>query len=546
MKGKLAKRIPLLVLFAALLLQSACGLAETVENRVDQIRKPASTEAGAVALAAPAIASPDAAGVLETIQAAFRGVYTQTLPSVVNIRVIRSFEGIHFPDSQEFPFPSPFEFPDESRQFRRSGLGSGFVWDDEGHIVTNNHVVENADKITVTFYDGTSMEGKLIGADPDSDLAVIEVDYPTGRLQPVQLADSTQVEVGQLAAAVGNPFGLDGTMTVGIVSALGRSLPVGQRINIGSTYTIPDVIQTDAPINPGNSGGVLVDMEGELIGVPTAIESATGVNSGIGFVIPSVIVQKVVPVLIEQGKYEHPWIGISGTTLNSDIAEKMGLERDQRGVLVIDVLPDSPAESVGLIGSDRVVAIDEQEFRLGGDVIVKIDSQDVRDFEDLTAYLARHTESGQNVKLTLLRDGRQDKLDLTLSARPNEELEIAVEETERSGDAWLGIMGVTVFPEIAEAMDLSPDQTGILIQQVIEDSPADRAGLRGSYKSITTNGGQILVGGDIITGLDNQEIDGMADFNQAAKNYQPDDEAELQILRDGDTFDVDITFATQP
>jgi len=223
----------------------------------------------------------------------------------------------------------------------------------------------------------------------------------------------------------------------------------------------------------------------------------------------------------------------------------VGHQAKMNGVLVIDVLPDSPAESAGLIGSDRVVAIDEQEFRLGGDVIVKIDSQDVRDFEYLTAYLARHTESGQNVKLTLLRDGRQDKLDLTLSARPSEELETAVEETERSGDAWLGIMGVTVSPEIAEAMDLSPDQTGILIQQVIEDSPADRAGLRCSYKSITTNGGQILVGGDIITGLDSQEIDGMADFNQAAKNYQPDDEAELQILRDGDTFDVDITFGAQ-
>jgi S1-C subfamily serine protease len=390
------------------------------------------------------------------------------------------------------------------------------------------------------------MDGKLIGADPDSDLAVIEVDYPEGLFSPVQLADSTQVEVGQLAAAIGNPFGLDGTMTIGIVSALGRSLPVGQRINIGSTYSIPDVIQTDAPINPGNSGGVLVDMEGQLIGVPTAIESVTGVNSGIGFVIPSVIVQKVIPVLIEQGYYEHPWIGISGTTLNSDIAEEMDLKRDQRGVLVIDVVPDSPAESAGLIGSDRVVSIDEQEFRLGGDLIIKIDSQDVRDFEDLTAYLARYTESGQTVKLTLLRDGRQEELDLTLSVRPSEELSTAQKETDRDGDAWLGILGVTVSPEIAEAMDLSPDQTGILIQQVIEDSPADRAGLRGSYKSITVNREGILVGGDIITGLDSQEIDSMEDFTSAARKYQPGDEAKLKVLRDGETLVLDITFGAQP
>jgi S1-C subfamily serine protease len=193
-------------------------------------------------------------------------------------------------------------------------------------------------------------------------------------------------------------------MTTGVISALGRSLPIGTMGLQGSSYSIPDVIQTDAPINPGNSGGVLVDMNAMLIGVPTAIESPSGVYAGIGFVVPSAIVQKVVPVLIENGIYEHPWIGISGTTLISDMAQNMDFARDQRGVLVIDVIPGSPAEEAGLIGSDRLVTIDEREIRLGGDVIVQIDSQPTKDFEDLTAYLARYTAPGQTVTLTVLRD----------------------------------------------------------------------------------------------------------------------------------------------
>ena len=216
-----------------------------------------------------------------------------------------------------FPF---FNLPQgqQPQQQYQSALGSGFVWDQNGDIVTNNHVVSGADKIEVTFSDGTIVPATLVGADPDSDLAVIKVDVPADKLHPVQLGDSSAVKVGQLAIAIGNPFGLEGTMTTGIISAVGRSLPAND--NSTQSYTIPDVIQTDAPINPGNSGGVLVDVQGQVLGVTSAIESPVRASAGVGFAIPSAIVNNVVPALIKDGKYVHSWLGISGTTLVPDLA----------------------------------------------------------------------------------------------------------------------------------------------------------------------------------------------------------------------------------
>lgn len=481
---------------------------------------------------------------LNQIQEGFSRVYEQVLPSVVNIRVVQILDPGISPETEPLPFP--FELPDAGRELRRSGLGSGFVWDQEGHIVTNNHVVESADQVIVTFYDGTSVGGEIIGTDRDSDLAVLKVEYPEELPAPIQMADSTQVKVGQLVAAIGNPFGLDGTMTIGVVSALGRWLPVEANNLQGSTYTIPDVIQTDAPINPGNSGGVLVDMHGRLIGVPTAIESSSGTNAGIGFVVPSIIVGKVVPVLIEQGYYEHPWIGISGATLNSKMAQAMGLAGNQHGVLVVDVIPNSPAESAGLLGSDHLETIDGQEMRLGGDVIIEIDSQPTRDFEDLTAYLARYTEVGQTVTLTVLRDNRQESLELTLGVRPITESVVSSEKNRRRGEAWLGIYGVTLTPEIATAMDLQPNQRGVLIQQVLEGSPAGKAGLRGSYKSITIDGKRVLLGGDVIVAFDDRPVVSIADLQRALEEYKPGNQLILEILRDGEREEVEVTLGEIP
>ena len=273
------------------------------------------------------------------IEAILEQIYTQVSPSVVNIRVVQKQE-VMFPILPEIPgFPGfSFPFPQGPQEYYSKGLGSGFVWDKEGHIVTNNHVVAGADRISVTFHDGTTVSGKIVGTDADSDLAVIRIDMPQDELQPVELADSTRLRVGQLAVAIGNPYGLEGTMTVGFISALGRLLPIYSESS-GSRYSIPDVIQTDAPINPGNSGGVLVDCNGRVIGVTSAIISSSGANAGIGFAVPSAIVKKVVPNLIENGYYEHPWLGISGISLSPELAEAMKLEPAQRGALVVDVVP---------------------------------------------------------------------------------------------------------------------------------------------------------------------------------------------------------------
>jgi 2-alkenal reductase len=224
--------------------------------------------------------------------------------------------------------------------------------------------------------------------------------------------------VGQLAIAIGDPFGLEGTMTMGIISALGRSLPVASSEVGQAQYTIPDIIQTDAPINPGNSGGVLVDDQGHVIGVTAAIESPVRANAGIGFAIPSAIVERVVPSLVQDGTYVHPWLGISGGTLTTEIASAMSLDPEQRGVLIARVTPGGPADVAGLRGSDRQVQIEGQNVDVGGDVIVSVDGQTLSRFEDLVTYLVRNTDVGQTLDLQVLRDGQTRHVKLTLAARP--------------------------------------------------------------------------------------------------------------------------------
>jgi 2-alkenal reductase len=362
--------------------------------------------------------STSSSPLLAAFQGALEDIYARVNPSVVNIRVIQKQE-VMFPIIPEIPgFPFKLPFPQGPQEFYRQGLGSGFVWDKKGNIVTNNHVVSGADRISVTFYDGTTVSGKVVGTDRDSDLAIVKVDVPPEELQPVEMADSAQVKVGQLTAAIGNPFGLQGTMTVGIVSAVGRSLPVESDDTGAAGYTIPDVIQTDAPINPGNSGGVLLNMEGKVIGVTSAIISPVGASAGIGFAIPSAIVNEVVPALIDAGHYDHPWLGVSLMSLNPDLAKAMNLNRNQRGAIVIDVASGSPAEKSGLHGSDLEVSIDGERTRIGGDVIVAINGQPIRGADDLIGYLARSTKVGDIVTLTLLRQGKIQTVQIRLAPRP--------------------------------------------------------------------------------------------------------------------------------
>jgi S1-C subfamily serine protease len=472
------------------------------------------------------------------LEGALEQIYTQVNPSVVNIQVSVTVDAA----SQAIPeIPGFPQLPVPQGPQTQQALGSGFVWDAQGHIVTNNHVVEGAEKISVTFYDGTTVPAEITDTDPDSDLAVIKVNVPAGQLRPVQVADSTQVKVGELAIAIGNPFGLEGTMTMGIISALGRTLPAESSVAQGLNYSIPDIIQTDAPINPGNSGGVLVDDTGRVIGVTAAIESAVQSSAGIGFVIPSQIVQKVVPALIETGHYDQPWIGISGISLVPDLATAMGLPADQRGALVVDVTADSPADKAGLRGSDRQAEIEGQQVRVGGDVIVAVDGQPVKKFDDLITYLARSTEVGQTIELTMLRGGQEETVSLTLEARPESQVQSSQPEGQTQGGAYLGIVGLTVTPEIAQAMDLPADQGGVLVEQVQQGSPADEAGLRGSYQPMTTNGQQLLVGGDVIVTMNGQTIAGFEDLSAFLQQAKPGQEVTLSLLRDGSQLQVDVT-----
>lgn len=514
----------------------------------------ASTSRGAIteATAAPTT-STEAVAALE---GALENIYTKVNPSVVSIRVVQKekttlptmFNPFRFffgPQEQPLPQQQPQE------QYRQ-GAGSGFVWDQEGHIVTNNHVVAGANKIRVTFADGSSAEAKVVGTDPDSDLAVIKVDTSAEQLQPVEVADSTQVKVGQLAVAIGNPFTLENTMTVGFVSALGRQLPVGSDSQDGPdvspkpSYTIPDIIQTDAPINPGNSGGVLVNDQGQVIGVTAAIESPVRASAGIGFAIPAAIVQKVVPTLIKGGTYEHPWLGLSGISINPDLAAAMKLKAEQRGALVIDVTPGSPADKAGLRGSDRQMTVDGQDVRVGGDVITAFNGQAVNGFDDLVANLVSSAQVGQSVKLTIMRDGKEETVEVTPAARPAADKPDKATEPPRNSGVWLGIRGVEVTPEIAQALKLPAGQTGVLVEQVEVNSPADAASLRGSFKPTTINGEQVTVGGDIITAFEGKPVKQVEDLQSYLSQAKAGQKVSLIILRDGKEVEVTVTLQTQP
>ena len=252
-------------------------------------------------------------------ESAYEMIYDQVAPSVVTIDVTLTVTQSAVPN-----LPFPFNQQTPQQPFQEAAAGSGFVWDTEGHIVTNNHVVDGATSISVKFHDGTIVSAKVVGADAASDLAVLKVDVPASELKPIEVMDSTTVKVGQIAIAIGNPFQLSDSMSTGIISGIGRSLQLSTSSADGLSYSIPDIIQTDAAINPGNSGGALVDIQGRLIGVTSAIESPVRANSGVGYVIPSIIVSKVVPVLIETGSYQQPYIGISGTDMNPDLPMRWG------------------------------------------------------------------------------------------------------------------------------------------------------------------------------------------------------------------------------
>jgi len=281
----------------------------------------------------------------------------------------------------------------------RGSQGSGFVYDNLGHIITNAHVVDGATKATVTFLDGSQYDAEIIGTDKFTDIAVIKVSEKPRLLHPLQIGDSSQLHVGEQVAAIGNPFGLSGSMTSGIVSQMGRLLP-----SQDSGFSIPDVIQTDAAINPGNSGGPLLNMKGQVVGINTAIQSISGGNTGIGFAVPSNTAIKIVPSLIEDGEYHHPWIGISGRDIDPDLARVLEL-KDAKGFLIITVVDGSPADKAGLKGMTATQVIDGKEYPADGDIINYVDEKEVRINSDILIHLQREKSVGDTMVLGVLRDG---------------------------------------------------------------------------------------------------------------------------------------------
>lgn len=330
-------------------------------------------------------------------------IYQNSLPSVVYIRVpnpageiLRDIPGI----------PQDLLW----------GEGSGFVWDTEGHIVTNHHVVEGvtgeSDEVVVIFADATRASGKVVGSDPHSDLAVIKLEDGDWNLQPAPLGDSGEVRVGQLAVAIGAPFGQEFTMTSGIISAIGRN------IRGESQFTIPEVIQTDAAINPGNSGGPLLDRLGRVIGINTLIISATGGYSGVGMAVPVDIAKRVAPSLIADGEFTYPWLGVSISTVDGDYAEALGLPEGSAGALIVTAVADGPADESGLRGSDDTVEVGGVSLPSGGDVIVSIGPQEVRSSNDLIAHLTYSNSPGDTVLFAVFRDGERKEIEVTLGERP--------------------------------------------------------------------------------------------------------------------------------
>ena len=360
----------------------------------------------------------DADSIVAAYEKVIGDVHNNVLPSVVSIFVLNRvavsspFQG--FTSPLPFGQRTPQSGDSEPEFFYRNGQGSGFVWDDEGHIVTNRHVVVDAERIRVVFADGSDADAEIVGLDEDSDLAVIKIDKDAEQLTPVTLGDSNEVRVGQLAITIGNPFGQDFSTTTGIVSAIGRTIRTGD-----SHFSLPKVIQTDAPMNPGNSGGPLLDRQGRVIGIDAQIITRSGANTGIGFAIPVNTAKQVVPELIANGSFTYSWLGIRGTSIGSEAVELMGAPEGTQGAQIIALADNGPAEKAGMVGSAKTMRTDEGNIRYGGDVITEVDGKAIGGMNELIIFLLENTRPDDVISVTVVRDGGETaRLEVTLEARP--------------------------------------------------------------------------------------------------------------------------------
>ncbi len=402
---KTPTQVILLVMAALILTAISCSWFSPDQEIIDALIDPEfSTEDPQGPAESAEESDPDQSPAYET-DPGFTELYQQVSAGVVTIKTFASLN-----DGFDTTLPL--------------GQGSGFVIDKDGHIVTNQHVIDGAQEIEVDFPSGLRVWAELIGVDLDSDLAVLKVDVDPAVLNPLLLGDSSTVQVGQTVIAIGNPFGLDGSMTTGIVSAIGRTLDSQRPSPSGQAFTAGDLIQTDAAINPGNSGGPLLNSYGWVIGVNRAIAtesfslSGSAVNSGIGFAIPINILHNVLPSLIENGTHEYPYLGISSLSSqnwNLKVLEQIGLPADAYGAYVTCVTPGGPADEAGIIGAGPCSAA---SLLPGGDLIIALDDYAIREFNDLLSYLTTEKDVGDSVTIHVLRDGTEVEIELTLAARP--------------------------------------------------------------------------------------------------------------------------------
>lgn len=397
MKQTTLKLKTLSALVALVLLSAACNGAYSFTGQTSSAILPALNSATPTSVpTAPQTVAPTAVAVPSSLvdqQAVLVNLYARWNPSVVQITNYALQQG----------------------QDVAQGLGSGFLYDTQGHIVTNAHVVEGSNQLDVTFPDGTVTTAQVVGKDLNSDLAVVKVKFVPSGVNPIPLGDYSTLAVGQTVVAIGNPFGLDSTLTVGVISALGRSIPAL------TAFSIPDAIQTDAAINPGNSGGPLLDLNGTVIGINAQIETGgTGrANTGVGFAIPVSVIKKVVPALIDKGSYQWSWMGVKGGTLNPTMVEAMNLSVSS-GAYISEITPGGPAEKTGLRGTTGQRTVSGRLVEVGGDVITAVDGHPVRNFYDVMVYVALQTTPGQSVAFTIIRDGKEQTFSIVMGVRPEQ------------------------------------------------------------------------------------------------------------------------------
>jgi serine protease Do len=435
--------------------------------------------------------------IIETSRA-FSDIVNSVTPVVVNIsttKVLKKDADPFFNDPF-FNFFGPFHDFRMPKKWKEQSLGSGVIVSPDGYIITNNHVVEKADEIKVTLLDKRTFRGKIVGADPKTDIAILTIG--ASNLPTIPWGDADRLQVGEFVLAIGNPYGLSHTVTMGIISAVGRA-------NVGIA-DYEDFIQTDAAINPGNSGGPLVNIKGELIGINTAIFSRTGGYQGIGFAVPSNMVRLVMDQLVQKGKVVRGWLGVTIQELTPELAQKFGLKKS-KGALVSDITEGSPAERAGI---------------LRGDIILEFNGKEVKDVSSLRNMVAQ-SKIGSEITMKILRSGKEYTVKVIIAELPREVAEALPNQLpEESGaGALTGLTVLDLTKEIARQLGFNKSEKGVVVVRVEPGSPADEAGIQK---------------GDIIKEIDRRQIGNLEDFNRIASHIKENDTVLLFINRNGKKF----------